>query len=832
MSSFGLRACLLLSTMSLFAACGGATSTVVLTITSKDTLAAVNHVHLEISRQSDPATVRSVDVRIDGSLPPSRETSLVFDGSVEENIVFAATARAADEQVLASGQTFVAVHPGEVATATLTFGVEQVPGHKLVFAAQPMSGAVGAPLGFSVQTEDDQGKLLVDPVDVSVVLMKNPGQAVLLGTRTMKTTGGVAAFSDLRLDAAGSGYTLLGSAPGFGEVESAPFDQAAGALPQLSQDPVGGKVTGLVEHGGQLVALTEEGGPFRSGDGGLTWSPAHQGLKSPYGYALTSAQKLDAATGKDFHLYFLNDTLYRSDNLGSTWVPLAGAPKGIVSISSFGQWVLVSLDAPSYAVWVSSDFGNTFSVTNAPVSGSGIFSQVGIGAASAVLEVANDGIYSAPLPGLTTWTKVHGFVAIDSFQGDASGASFLCPAGSELDRFTAPSTFASIGTSWPSLTTAFGGSEGPAGTIYAATRKGVYRSIGNGNWTALTNGLDTLDVRSVLVSGTSATTLWAGSSERGVYRSTDGAANWSLQSKGLTADPLLGLARAAGATNKVLARSASGGLFSSTDGGATWAHLPHAYQESGIALVRNVVVDRTSPDRLLLGAMDGVLKSEDGGQSWSPFSADVADTAGYVAQDPSDASTFYACFLGGLFKKTGLANWSALVKSSGFSFDGFCSGLTIHPTDSRKLWMSRPGGPAAVWRSEDGGGKWTAASLGTRTPDAVALDATDQGLLFVTDHEAIYRSTDGGVSFTAITNGLPGGVGYSAVTTHPSAHGVVYVGTRGMGVYRSIDGGSSFSSFDATTNAQFVSAISIDPANPRAVLIATSTDGVWRTSAP
>jgi hypothetical protein len=68
----------------------------------------------------------------------------------------------------------------------------------------------------------------------------NPGGATLSGTRTVTTAFGVAAFADLTLDAPGSGYTLLASAPDLTGVESIPFDvtttQPAVPIPNTAED--------------------------------------------------------------------------------------------------------------------------------------------------------------------------------------------------------------------------------------------------------------------------------------------------------------------------------------------------------------------------------------------------------------------------------------------------------------------------------------------------------------------------------------------------------------------------------------------------------------------
>jgi alpha-tubulin suppressor-like RCC1 family protein len=61
---------------------------------------------------------------------------------------------------------------------------------------------------------------------VTLALGANPGGGTLSGTLTVNAVAGVATFDDLSIDRSGSGYTLVASARGLTDVESAPFDVA------------------------------------------------------------------------------------------------------------------------------------------------------------------------------------------------------------------------------------------------------------------------------------------------------------------------------------------------------------------------------------------------------------------------------------------------------------------------------------------------------------------------------------------------------------------------------------------------------------------------------
>jgi hypothetical protein len=99
----------------------------------------------------------------------------------------------------------------------------------LLFLRQPSDTTVGQPIGPAVRVAvvDRFGNVVTsDSSDtVTLSLGNNPGGGTLSGTVTMTVVNGVATFSDLSIDAAGSGYTLHASAGGsLADADSDPFN--------------------------------------------------------------------------------------------------------------------------------------------------------------------------------------------------------------------------------------------------------------------------------------------------------------------------------------------------------------------------------------------------------------------------------------------------------------------------------------------------------------------------------------------------------------------------------------------------------------------------------
>ncbi|QRK13346.1 lamin tail domain-containing protein [Archangium violaceum] len=121
------------------------------------------------------------------------------------------------------------------------------PASRLAFSSAPSSGTAGTALGvFSVAIQNADGETVTSASNtVTVALGSGPASATLKGTVTVTAVNGVASFSDLVLEKAGQGYTLVASADGLAGATSPSFDVAPAAAATLSLTaPVGPVVVG------------------------------------------------------------------------------------------------------------------------------------------------------------------------------------------------------------------------------------------------------------------------------------------------------------------------------------------------------------------------------------------------------------------------------------------------------------------------------------------------------------------------------------------------------------------------------------------------------------
>jgi hypothetical protein len=104
----------------------------------------------------------------------------------------------------------------------------------------------------------------------------------------------------------------------------------------------------------------------------------------------------------------------------------------------------------------------------------------------------------------------------------------------------------------------------------------VFRSTDGGSgWTAVDSGLTTLDVRSLIATGT---TLLAGTFGGGVFRSTDGGTFWSRADSGISQYAYVSTLAKYGSN----VFEGSDGVFLSTDEGKSWTEVDEGLTKSSL----------------------------------------------------------------------------------------------------------------------------------------------------------------------------------------------------------------------------------------------------------
>jgi photosystem II stability/assembly factor-like uncharacterized protein len=235
------------------------------------------------------------------------------------------------------------------------------------------------------------------------------------------------------------------------------------------------------------------------------------------------------------------------------------------------------------------------------------------------------------------------------------------------------------------------------------------------------------------------------------------------------------------------------------------------------------------------GVGGGVWKTTDAGVTWENVSDGFLRTAsvGAIAVAPSDPNVVYAgmgehaprgvttSYGDGVYRSTDAGRtWTHL----GLEATRAVSRILVHPTDPDRVWVAAQGTPYApsgergVYRSHDGGATWEHVHFVGESAGAsdLSLDSTNPRILYAAywDHvrlpwqmrsggpgSGIWKSTDGGDTWSRLTGGLPepmGKVGVSVSGANPERVYAVVEAEPDGGVYRSDDAGATWTHMDDT----------------------------------
>lgn len=229
------------------------------------------------------------------------------------------------------------------------------------------------------------------------------------------------------------------------------------------------------------------------------------------------------------------------------------------------------------------------------------------------------------------------------------------------------------------------------------------------------------------------------------------------------------------------------GVLRSEDGGRSWSPL---VERRGFDAM-NLATSGADPRRLYLAGHEVFQVSTDGGVSWRPVEHNLpgADIHAFAA-DPDDANRLLALVAGqGLFASAdGGRTWQRGPGRPPGDVTALASAGGVPET------IYAASASAGVLRSVDGGRAWVPAvrGLGSRPVRALAVDPAARETLYAGTADGLYKSGDGGANWTALP--LPAGdvVALAVGPARPERVLAIAVqGGRGR-VYRSDDGGRTW----------------------------------------
>lgn len=264
--------------------------------------------------------------------------------------------------------------------------------------------------------------------------------------------------------------------------------------------------------------------------------------------------------------------------------------------------------------------------------------------------------------------------------------------------------------------------------------------------------------------------------------------------------------------------AATGGIMKTEDSGATWENL---FGNVPVISIGDIAIDPDSPEIIYAGTGEanassfsflgnGIYKSTDAGQTWQHMGLENSAYIGRVIVDYSLSQRIFVAACGNLFSASdergvyrslnGGQTWERVlfINDSTSAID-----LVQHPTNPQILY-------AAMW--ERCRGLTYRRSFGQSS--------------------GIWKSSNGGTTWTELTNGLPKGnyvgrIGLSIAKSNPDILYAFYdLANEEVAVYQTINGGQAWTRtndwalYGMNSNfGWYFGQIRVDPADPNHVFV-------------
>jgi photosystem II stability/assembly factor-like uncharacterized protein len=574
------------------------------------------------------------------------------------------------------------------------------------------------------------------------------------------------------------------------------------SVPWTSMDgPHSGSVQCMVKASdGSLFLGTDVSGVYRSTDGGETWTQRSNGLSDSDIWSMAREPDGDLLA-MAFQKPYLPGTyspmehspwgrLYRSTNLGATWVLLDTTTAGArLAVNTLGY------------IWIdhySDNFGGINRSTNGGTAwtvmgkGSGVFMNTyALDSANYVYYVQmvswggyDAGIYKSSNHG-STWTTLSTAVVPRVLSFKAYGYLF-CGGTSGVSRINTDGTgYVLLDGTWEATSFAFSST----GTVYASASDGsVRKSTNNGtSWSTIQPA--SFGARRVFCP--SGTHVFVNGTSSLLLRSTNAGSTWSTVTQGLknTLVPSL----VCGATGALYVGTTTS-IWKTSDRGSTW-DLRFSTDVRPEDYIR--VISHTYPPHYVWALTRGAGNSVSAIQEWQWFEqgpASFNSSYGHIATTTNEWDSWSDIKTGlrgislpgavrpyagvvGLTGEVYVGGDAGFGKLSGGTFDTLGGSLkgkivvALVRDNADRLFAGTL--DFGVFRSTDHGNSWTVASGGLPDLDIYALALDSTGRLYAGSGTGLYTSTNGGTTWATGT-GFPS-VRVQAIATAPGGH--VYVAT-------------------------------------------------------
>jgi photosystem II stability/assembly factor-like uncharacterized protein len=374
-------------------------------------------------------------------------------------------------------------------------------------------------------------------------------------------------------------------------------------------------------------------------------------------------------------------------------------------------------------------------------------------------------------------------------------------------------------------------------------------------------------LNSIAIHPTDPNIIYIGGAQGGVWKTTDGGATWtpltdsqcSLAMGSVALDPVNPEIVYAGTGEQNFSGDSyyGCGVLKSVNGGQSWTEVGRSVITSAGTRrprISRVVVDKFTANTaaaIVFAATDaGLFRSASAGATWAQTGGPIGAVTDIVA-DTSNTGVFYAAngelsgpSRNGVYKTTdGGVTWTQVFQQANAGRINLAISASSPQTVYAAVEDAHNGGSAdgallGIWVTTDGGGSWTPRTATSPSPMCgsgqqcwydmvIAVDPTSAATVYF-GGVSLHKSTDGAVSFTDIGQSIH--VDHHGFAFHPTTPSTIFSGNDG-GIFKSTDGGTSWTSLNTNLElTQFYSGVSVSPTTATTILGGTQDNGTLQWS--
>ncbi len=259
-----------------------------------------------------------------------------------------------------------------------------------------------------------------------------------------------------------------------------------------------------------------------------------------------------------------------------------------------------------------------------------------------------------------------------------------------------------------------------------------------------------------------------------------------------------------------------------------WEYTGGPYAQEIAAVTIN-----THDGSLLAALTSGeVFTSTNEGSTWKKFSLVRSNTAvNRLIQDPHNISRFFAVTDSGIFISTDAGlHWTATAIGNAPAHVTSRI-LAIDPYDANIMYAGTRG--FGIYKTTDGGASWGTCNAGLDSLSVATSDVQDlvidplkpDRLYSAIQGIGVVASDNGGSSWTKVAAILgSGGITPTSIAIHPKTPGTFCFGMEAGNIYRTVNGGRTWSPTRVGTGSPGPVTMTVDPLHPEHIYAGTEND--------